>query len=102
VPATGAIRRKAAYFIYTTIGFIARLPRRYPEAPVTKGQRIIIAIYVGVLVLCAALLVAAEFVGPVTRQSLLPLASEGFKTVLAALVGALSTLLGVQHAQKGR
>lgn len=58
------------------------------------GQKIVLAIFGALLILCAALIVAAEFLGPTVRSSLLPVASEGFKIVLGAMVGALSAIYG--------
>jgi hypothetical protein len=57
-------------------------------------QIVILAAYFVLLVLCVGMLVGAEFVGPTVRETMGPLASEGFKTVLGALVGSLSILLG--------
>jgi hypothetical protein len=57
-------------------------------------QVTILVAYFLLLFLCGAMLVGAEFVGPTVRENMAPLASEGFKTVLGALVGSLSMLLG--------
>lgn len=59
-------------------------------------QKFALGVYLALLLLCVGLIVGAEFVGPTVRASLLPVAVEGFKLVLAALVGALSALLGVR------
>jgi hypothetical protein len=66
---------------------------------VSQQQRIALGVYVGLLLLCVVLIVGAEFLGPTVRASLLPIAVEGFKMVLAALVGAISALLGIRDAK---
>jgi hypothetical protein len=43
---------------------------------------------------CLAIMVAANWLGPRTRDSMLLVATDSFKIVLAALVGALSAILG--------
>ena len=65
----------------------------------SQQQRIALGIYVGLLVLCVGLMIGAEFLGPTVRASLLPVAVDGFKMVLAALVGAISALLGIKDAK---
>jgi hypothetical protein len=57
-------------------------------------QKSALFVYFVLLVTCIALIIGAEFVGPTVRSSLLPVATEGFKVVLAALVGAVSAVLG--------
>ena len=60
------------------------------------SQQLFVAIYVGLLLVCAALIVVSDFLSPTVRISLLPIASDGFKTVLGALLGAISVMLGVK------
>jgi hypothetical protein len=60
----------------------------------TSIQKAALAIYGALLATCIGLIILADFLGPTVRASLLPLATEGFKLVLAALIGAVSTLLG--------
>jgi hypothetical protein len=60
----------------------------------TRVQKTALVIYGALLAACVCLIVLADFLGPVVRASLLPAATEGFKLVLAALIGALSTVLG--------
>jgi hypothetical protein len=60
----------------------------------TGIQKVALIIYASLLAVCVGLIVGAEFLGPTVRSSLLPVATEGFKLVLAALIGATSTLLG--------
>lgn len=57
-------------------------------------QKVALSIYFALLVICVALIICADFLGPTVRTSLLPVATEGFKVVLAALVGAVSAVLG--------
>lgn len=63
----------------------------------TRRQWAAIGLYVTLILLCAGLLLTADFVGPVVRESLLPVAAEGFRTSLAAFVGALSVLVGANR-----
>jgi hypothetical protein len=60
----------------------------------SPSQRFFLALYVGLLLLCAALLVISNFLDPTVRSTLLPISSDGFKTVLGALLGAISVMLG--------
>lgn len=62
------------------------------------AQVAIISIYLFVLILCAALIVGADFLGPSVRNSLLPVASEGFKVVIGALIGTLSALVSMKKS----
>jgi hypothetical protein len=41
-------------------------------------------------------MLTSEFLGPATREQLLPVATDGFKMVLGALIGALSSMLGTK------
>ena len=61
----------------------------------TGQQKVALSIFGGLLILCGALIISADFMGPIVRSSLLPVASEGFKIILGAMVGALSAILGV-------
>ncbi|MER8650947.1 hypothetical protein [Mesorhizobium sp. M0586] len=58
----------------------------------------VIALYFALLCLCAALIIGSEFLGATVRANLLPIASDGFKLVLGALVGALSALMGIKES----
>lgn len=60
-------------------------------------QKVALTIYLALLLLCGLLIVGSEFLGPTVRAATLPVAIEGFKIVLAALVGAISALLGVKN-----
>jgi hypothetical protein len=62
--------------------------------PMNKRQRLAVMIYIALTLLCASMFVLAEFVGPSVRESLRPVAAEGFRTVLTAFIGALSVLMG--------
>jgi hypothetical protein len=46
------------------------------------------------LLLCVALIIIADFLSPTVRASLLPISSDAFKTVLGALLGAISVMFG--------
>jgi hypothetical protein len=60
----------------------------------TSVQKAALAIYGVLLAACICLIILADFLGPTVRTSLLPVATEGFKLVLAALIGAVSTVFG--------
>ena len=60
----------------------------------TAVQKSALIVYFVLLLLCVALIISAQFLDPVVRTSLLPIASDGFKIVLAALIGAVSAVLG--------
>jgi hypothetical protein len=59
----------------------------------TKAQRSFLWFYVGLLLLCAVLMLGAEAFGPITGQTVLPVAADGFKTTLGALLGSISIML---------
>jgi hypothetical protein len=67
------------------------------EMPMTKPQKHFLYFYVGLLLVCIALMLMAEGFGPITGQTVLPIAADGFKTVLGALLGAISAMLGSQR-----
>ena len=57
-------------------------------------QRAVLTVF-GVLVFfCAALVVLGNFLGPTAGVELTNVGKEGLKTSIAALVGALSAMLG--------
>jgi hypothetical protein len=60
----------------------------------SSSQRILVGLYVGLLILCAALIVVADSLSPSVRAALVPVSADGFKTVLGALLGAMSVILG--------
>lgn len=60
----------------------------------TGRQKQVLVVYGLLLLSCGALLLIANVLDPAARSVLLPTASDGFKTVLAAFVGALSAMLG--------
>lgn len=62
----------------------------------TGRQLLVLSIYGALLLLCVALFVIADLVGPAVREAMRPVAVEGFRTVLTALVGALSVLLATK------
>jgi hypothetical protein len=69
------------------------------EIAVSQPQKIALAVYLGLLTLCVALMITSEFLGPTAREAILPISVESFKMVLAALVGAISALLGVKDVK---
>jgi len=60
----------------------------------TQTQKVAIGIYGAILVCCVVLMLVSDSVGPSRGQGIFDLASEGFKTALAALIGAGSILMG--------
>jgi hypothetical protein len=66
----------------------------------TPVQKSALLVYFLLLLICGALIIGSDFLGPAVRTSLLPVATEGFKLVLAALVGAISTVLGTGATAK--
>jgi hypothetical protein len=61
---------------------------------VNSKQRSVVVVFFIIIALCAALVVAGDFLGPNTSVLLVGAATEGFKIGVAALVGALSAILG--------
>jgi threonine/homoserine/homoserine lactone efflux protein len=57
-------------------------------------QWIAVSLFMFLVLLCAGLFIVADFVGPSVRETLKTVAADGFKTALAALIGALSVLVG--------
>jgi hypothetical protein len=62
-------------------------------------QKWLLLLYVCLLLSCATMIFASELLNPVVRQAILPIATDGFKTVLGALLGALSVLMGTKTAR---
>jgi hypothetical protein len=62
----------------------------------SRAQLVVVSIYFGLLVLLILTAVGSSFISPLTREALLPVVVDGIKTVLAALVGALSVVLGAR------
>jgi hypothetical protein len=60
----------------------------------SRAQCFFLGLYVFLLLLCVCLMVVSDSLSPTVRASLLPVSSDGFKTTLGALLGALSVLLG--------
>lgn len=60
----------------------------------TSTQKVAILIYASVLAGCVLLILFSEAFGPSRGQNIFDLASDGFKTALAALIGAGSILMG--------
>ena len=66
----------------------------------SKTQRLVVVVFVGLLLLCTTIMIASNFLGPVAEDAILPIATDGFKTILGALVGSISTLLGQKNATR--
>ena len=62
----------------------------------TKNQTRFLGAYGILLIICIVLMVSSEFLSPVIREAILPVASDGFKMVLGALIGAISSMLGTK------
>lgn len=60
----------------------------------TRTQIIAISIYMFLLLICGALFFGADKLSLTARDALLPIATESFKIVLGALVGAISAVMG--------
>lgn len=60
----------------------------------TRSQKQFLFAYALLLSLCVVLLGASQFMSPVVRGDVLPIAADGFKTVLGATIGALSAMIG--------
>lgn len=62
-----------------------------------------ITLYFLLLAMCIGLLLIGDTLSIATRDAVIPLASEGFKVVIGAIVGTISTLLGVKaNTQSGQ
>ena len=64
-----------------------RLAATEPDRSVLGGtmsglQKWLLGLYVGLLIFCAGMVLISEVLAPVVRQALLPVAADGFKTVL--------------------
>jgi hypothetical protein len=66
----------------------------------TKTQIVAISIYIFLLLLCGTLFVVADKLSLTARDALLPIATESFKVVLGALIGAISAVLGMGTNRK--
>lgn len=54
-------------------------------------MRTVLLTYIFLLALCLCAIGLGEFSGPSVRKAVLPLAADGFKTVLGAVLGFLSS-----------
>lgn len=64
-------------------------------------QRSIVMIFFVLIAMCALFVIVGDFLGPNASVNLVGAATEGFKISVAALVGALSAILGAggSHAK---
>lgn len=61
----------------------------------------IVFLYLALLLLCALMLISAFFFdSPFAVEKLVPVASDAFKTVLGAAIGALSVALAVAEKKE--
>jgi ABC-type transport system involved in multi-copper enzyme maturation permease subunit len=65
------------------------------EYKVTNKQIAFVVVYFLLLLICAALLIISNLLDFESRDVLMPIAADGFKLVLGAMVGALSAMLGI-------
>jgi hypothetical protein len=61
----------------------------------TRTQILAISVYMILLLMCVTLLIVSNMLSITVRDTILPIASESFKLVLGALIGAISAVLGV-------
>lgn len=67
----------------------------------SRNQLIIISLYFVLLALCGGMLLLSDTLSFAVRDAIIPVASEGFKLVLGATVGAISAILGVKSNPSG-
>ena len=60
----------------------------------TRPQLVIIAVYFALLLTLIGTAILSNFLSPLTKDVILPVTVDGIKTVIAALVGSLSVILG--------
>ena len=56
----------------------------------TRTQILAISVYMILLLTCVTLLIVSNMLSITVRDTILPIASESFKLVLGALIGAIS------------
>jgi hypothetical protein len=59
----------------------------------TRSQYVVLAIFVGLILFCAALAIVGNSLNPYSGTKITDVAAEGLKISVSALVGALSALL---------
>lgn len=57
-------------------------------------QRFVVSVFGLLIIFCTLMVVVGNFLGPHAGVGLVTVAAEGFKISVAALVGALSAMLG--------
>ncbi len=67
----------------------------------TNPQRICLSLYFFLLALCVGLFFLASYMTLEARDEVIPIARDGFKLVLGAIVGTLSAMIGVSAKQDG-
>jgi hypothetical protein len=61
---------------------------------VATNQWVVVTLFGALLLGCGALLISVDFLGPTAQEAVGAVAKDGFKTVLGALIGALSAIMG--------
>lgn len=66
----------------------------------TSKQKQILRILILVLLLCVALMFASNLLSIAARDAVLEVSKWGFTTILGALVGSMTTILGTSDQDK--
>lgn len=66
----------------------------------TNKQVAFISVYLILLLICGGLLVGSNYLDFESRDVVMPIAADGFKLVLGAMIGALSAMLGITSKDK--
>jgi hypothetical protein len=74
---------------------ICQYSHGHMEKAMSRTQIVAVGLYVLLLLMCGALFVVGDKLSLTARDALLPIASESFKVILGALIGAISAVLGV-------
>lgn len=67
---------------------------RFWERGMSTAQKAAVGLYGSLIVLCVGLLLISNSLSPTVRETILPVAGEGLKTLIAALIGFASALAG--------
>ena len=67
----------------------------------TSMQIFLIGVYFALLLICSGLMVFSDMLSIAARETLLPVSADGFKLVIGALVGSVSSILGAS-SRNGR
>ncbi len=61
----------------------------------TRQQKAFLMVYFVLLIICAGLLILSNYLDFEVRDVLLPIAADGFKLVLGAIIGTISAMFGI-------